>query len=130
MHGANVICGVAPVSLGLQVSEPETFRETEFDSGDSASDLARNKLKSPPRPLMVEQNATTAKHAVGLAVVHCEIKASYLADPIRATWMERGGLSLRHFANFAKHLTRSCKIEPASRSEEHTSELQSLMHLV
>src|ERR1035441_482449 len=107
MHGANVICGVAPVSLGLQVSEPETFRETEFDSGDSASDLARNKLKSPPRTLMVEQNATTAKHAVGLAVVHCEIKASYLADPIRATWMERGGLSLRHFSELSKHLTRS-----------------------
>src|ERR1035437_9677201 len=115
MHGANVIGSVAPVALGLQISDLEAFREAELDSGDCASDLARDKLKSSPRTLMVEHHPTAVKHAVGLAVVHCEVKASYLADPIRATRMERGGLSLRHFANFAKHLTRSRKIEFALR---------------
>src|ERR1035437_5480828 len=65
MHGANVIGGVAPVALRLQISDFEAFREPKLDSSDYASDLARDKLKSSPRTLVVEQHTITAKHAVG-----------------------------------------------------------------
>src|SRR5258706_276499 len=56
-HRVDVVAGVAPVALRVQVAEPELLREPQFDPGHAVGDLAADELDPAARRLVIEQNA-------------------------------------------------------------------------
>src|SRR6185312_11742210 len=95
VHRPHVIGCMAPVPPRLQIAQPQRGRQPQLDPGNSAGNLARHKLKAPAGAFVIEENAAAAKHAVGFAIIHRQMKSGNLADPVRAPRMECGGLPLR-----------------------------------
>src|ERR1700677_1511959 len=85
VHAFDVIPGVAPIALGLEVSEIKRIVETGLDPGNAARDLACHEGLATDRALMVEQDTVAGIHAVGLAVVH--------RDPVAVKLGHRIGLA-------------------------------------
>ena len=83
VHALDIVPSVSPVALGIEVAEIERLFQAGFDAGDAARDLARHKRLAADRALMVEQDAVTGKHAIGLAVIHNDPVAVQLCDAIR-----------------------------------------------
>src|ERR1041384_680644 len=111
MHRPYIIFCVAPVALGVKISDSEFRGETEFYSRYGARRLAAHKFKTTPRALMIEQNPTDTKEPVSFAIVSGQVKSGHLTDSIRAAWLKRGGLLLRHFVDVPKHLARAREVE-------------------
>ena len=74
---------MAPVALGVKITQRQRFGLTEFDSGHPIGDLASDKLKAAPRALVIEENSADAEHAVSFAVIARQIEASHFANSIR-----------------------------------------------
>src|SRR5712664_1800212 len=55
VHALDVVPGMAPVALCLEISEIERLVQTGLDPGNPAGDLARHKRLAADRALMVEQ---------------------------------------------------------------------------
>src|SRR5713226_1724488 len=55
VHALDIIPGVAPVALCLEISEVKRVFETGLDAGDAARDLARHKRLAADRTFMIEQ---------------------------------------------------------------------------
>src|SRR5205085_6772414 len=56
-------------------------------------------------PLVIEQDAAAAEHAVALAVVHRDEMPVDLGDAVGTARVERGRLALGSFTHLAEHLT-------------------------
>src|SRR5579863_531689 len=97
VHPDDVILGMTPVALGIEVTEIERLFEAGLDAGNRAGDLAGDEGLAPDRALMVEQDTVRSKHAVGLAVIHRDPVAVEFRDRIGRAWIERRGLLLRNF---------------------------------
>src|SRR3546814_10102668 len=95
---------MAPVALGVEISEIELVLQPLSDRGRGACDLAGHERLAADRRFMVEQDAVRGMHAIGFAIVD--------DDPV--------GIEFRRGIGRAR-------VE--RRSEEHTSELQSLMRI-
>ena len=67
--------------------------------GDAPGDLAGDEGVSPPRGLVVEEDAVGGVHAVRLAVVDHYPVGVHLGARVRRSWVERGQFALRHFLN-------------------------------
>lgn len=65
----NVVFGVTPVSLGVQMPQLHGVYETEVNLGDGSRDLARYKVLSSARTLVVEQDTVAREHVVRFSVV-------------------------------------------------------------
>src|SRR5437879_2727707 len=83
-HGPDVVAGVAPVALGLEVAQPQLLLETALDPGSGIRDFAGDELATAPRPFVVEEDAATAEHLVALAVVHRDPVAVDLGHAVGA----------------------------------------------
>ena len=64
---------------------------------------------------MIEEDSTAGKHVVSLAVILAKLETGYLGDCVSRTRVERSKLVLRTGVHFAKHFTRSSKVELAFR---------------
>jgi len=60
---------------------------------------------------MVEKDAVAGVHAVGFTVVLGDPVSVELGYSVRAAWVERSGLGLRHLAYLPKHLAAGGLIE-------------------
>src|SRR5207245_6363627 len=114
-HGLDILAGMAPISLCVKVTQAEFLGRSEFDFGHLRSNFPSNELDAPTTRLVIKEDSTAGKHIVSLAVILPKQETGYLGDCVSRTWMERSKLVLGTGMRFAKHLTRSSKVELASR---------------
>ena len=118
VHGADVVAGVTPVALGIEVAEGEMVGQAELDAGDAVGDLAGDELDAAQRALVIEQDAAAGVQAEALAVVHRHPVGVELGDTVGAAWVERGALGLPGLLDQAEHLRRGGLVELGFRPDE------------
>src|SRR6202008_341358 len=104
VHALDIVPGVAPIALRLEVSEIERILKAGLDAGDAARDLARHEGLAADRAFMIEQDAVGSEHAIGLAVVHRDPVAVKLGDAIGRARIKRRGFLARDFLDQAVQL--------------------------
>src|SRR5665213_303752 len=114
VHALDIILGMTPVALGVEVAEIEGVFKAGLDTGDAARDLAGDEGLAADRAFMIEQVAVGGGHAVGLAVVHRDPVTIELGDAIGRARIERRGFLLRHFLNQAIQLRGRRLVESVS----------------
>ncbi len=102
---------MAPVSLGVQVAEVEGLLLAAVDASDSAGDLTSDKSRTATRRFVIEENAVSGEHAVGLAVVDDDPVGVLLGDAVGRAGIERGGLRLGNLLDLSKELGSGGLIE-------------------
>src|SRR5215218_4078119 len=103
-HGLDVVLGVAPVALGIQVAEHKLVLKAELDGGGAVGDFAGDELKPAALRLVVEADPRHREEVVGLSVVDRNEVPVALRHAVRRPRIKRRGLALRHFADHAEHL--------------------------
>ena len=103
-HALDIVAGMAPVALGVEIAEIEHVLAAALDRGDRAGDLAGDEGLAADRPFVVEQDAVGGVHAVGLAVVHRDPVGIELGGGIGAARIERRRLALRRLLHLAVQL--------------------------
>src|SRR5919206_3032279 len=83
-----------PVSLALEVAKPQPLASPRQDAGDPPGDLSSDEILAASWRLVIEEDATAGKDAVGLAVVDGHPVPIHLRYPVRASGMERRRLVL------------------------------------
>ncbi len=110
-HRANVIAGKTPITLRIEVAQPQLVRHTEFNSRNAVANFARDELFAPPRRFVVEQDTADGKQVVRLAVIYRDPMAVQLRHAVRRTRIIRRCLILRNRLDFTEHLRARCLIE-------------------
>ena len=86
----DVVAGVAPVALGVEVAEEELGLEAGLDAGEAAGDLAGDEGLAAQGGLVVEEDAVAGVDTVGLAVVDADPVGVHLGDGVGAAGIEGG----------------------------------------
>lgn len=84
---------MAPITLGVQVTEVQAGLFSQRDVGNGSGDLSGDESSSSARTLVVEQNAIASVHSVRLPVVHGDPECVKFSDTVGGTGIE--GCSLR-----------------------------------
>src|SRR5277367_898475 len=87
-HALDVLLGVAPVALGVEVAEEEVLLEAALDAGDGASDLAGDEGLAAAGALVVEEDAVAGMEVVAFAVIDGGPVGEDLGDGIGAAGPE------------------------------------------
>src|SRR5205085_11466329 len=109
--GADVVAAEAPISLGVEIAEPEFLGEPELDLGDALGNLAGDEFPAAARAFVIEEDAVATVYPVTFAVIHRDHVAVNFRHAVRASRIEGGRFRLRHFAHFAEHLARRRLVE-------------------
>ena len=81
-HHLDIVAGVAPVALRVQVAQHNVLLQAQADLGHGARDLASDKRLTTARALVVEEDAVAAVHTVCLAVIDHNPVPVHLGDAI------------------------------------------------
>ena len=65
----DVIAGEAPVSLGVDVADPQTLVKAVGDASGGHGDFPGDEFETTARAFVVEENARAGEHVVGFTVV-------------------------------------------------------------
>jgi hypothetical protein len=68
-HAVNVVTGMTPVTLGINVTKVYTVLVAQENVGNGTRNLSSHKSRATTRTLVVEENTITGKHVVSLPVV-------------------------------------------------------------
>ena len=107
----DVVAGVAPVALGVDVAEEERLLQADLDAGEAAGDLAGDEGLAAQGALVVEEDSVAGEDAVGLTVVDADPEGVHLGDGVGRARVERGCLALRDLLDEAVELRRGGLIE-------------------
>ena len=110
-HGADVVGGVAPVALGVEVAQRQLLVEVVRDTCHTVGHLARHELEAAPGRLVVEQDARGGVQVVALPIVHGDPVPVHLGHPVGAAGVEGRGLALGGLEHLAEHLRRAGLVE-------------------
>ena len=100
-----------PVTLGVEVAEPQLAGPPGQDGSDAAGDLAGHEVFAASGRLVVEEDAAAGEHLVRLAVVDGHPVRVELGDPVGTAWMKRCLLVLRRRRQ-AEHFGGGRLVEP------------------
>ena len=103
-HALDVVAGVAPITLGVDVAEVEALVDALVDAGDGGGDLTGDEGLATTGTLVVEEDAVGKVHAVGLTVIHEDPEGVLLGDGIGRTGVEGGGLGLGNLTDLSVQL--------------------------
>jgi hypothetical protein len=87
-HRLDVVAGVSPVALGVEVAQVELLLQAGLDAPDGAGDLAGHERLAAAGRLVVEQDAVAREEVVALAVVHGLPEAIDLGAGVRRARVE------------------------------------------
>ena len=104
-HRVDIVGSVAPISLRVQIAQAQFLLQARLDPGHRSSHLAGDKLESPTRRLMIEQDARTGIEPLTLTVVDGDPVPIEFGHPVGTSGIKGGGLRLRHGLHLAKHFT-------------------------
>src|SRR5487761_714548 len=93
-HALDVVAGVTPIALGVDIAEKEPLLQPALDRGDCPRDLSGDEGLAAHRRLVVEQDAVRGVQAVGLAVIHRDPVGIELGHGIGAARVKRRQLAL------------------------------------
>ena len=103
-HGFDIIAGIPPVPLGIEIAQIEFLVQAQFDPRGGSGDLAADKGLPSTRGFVVKQNSVTRKEMIGLSIIHRDPVSVRLGSTVRTSWIERRGLPLRYLLDLAEHL--------------------------
>jgi hypothetical protein len=103
-HTLDVVAGMAPIALGVDVAKVEAFVDALVDAGDGGGDLTGDEGLAATRTLVVEENTIRQVHAVGLTVVDEDPEGVLFGDGIGRTGVERSGLGLGNLTDLSVEL--------------------------
>lgn len=89
VHGADVVGGVTPVALGIEVAEFEFAGVAAGDAGGGEGDFAGDELGAAAGAFVVVEDAGGAEEVVGLPVAAHEVEAGDFADAVGVSGHER-----------------------------------------
>ncbi len=69
-HALDIVTGMAPVTAGIEITEPKPVLKATFNGGDGSCDLAGDEGFAAKRAFMIEQNAVGSMKAVSVAIIH------------------------------------------------------------
>src|SRR6202049_4365032 len=121
-HSFNVVARVAPVALGVEVSEKKPVLQTTLDGGDGAGNLAGDESLATNRALVVEQDSVRRVNPVGLAIIDRDPMGIELGRGIGRARIERRGLGLGRRLGLAiefggRGLVEACALFAAENSD-------------
>jgi len=108
---AHIVLGVAPVAQGIHIAHVQALLQSQGDVGQATGDLAGYKGFAPARAFVVEQDAVTGIHAIGLAVVDRDPVGIELGHCVWAARVKGGAFLLRDFLHQAIQLAGGCLVE-------------------
>jgi len=111
-HDLDILFGVAPVALGIEVAEVEFVLEAHLDAGGGTGDLAGHEGLSAAGALVIEEDAVGSMQVVGLPVIHGQPVGEDLGAAVGGAWVEWSGLTLGHLMNLSKHFGGGGLVEP------------------
>src|SRR5215470_3766763 len=100
-HAFHIVAGVAPIALGIQITEIDSVLQAKLDGGDRAGDLARHEGLAAGRAFVIEQNAVGSVHPVGFAIVHRDPVGIELGGGVGRARIEGCSFTLRHLPDHA-----------------------------
>mmetsp|Transcript_10309 Transcript_10309/g.32597 ORF Transcript_10309/g.32597 Transcript_10309/m.32597 type:complete len:337 (-) Transcript_10309:231-1241(-) len=103
-HHLDVVAGVAPVALCVNVAHVQCLLQPLVDPGHGASDLSGDEGGTAPRGLVVEQDPVARVHPVRLAVVDHDPVRVQLGRGVRRARVEGRRLALGHLLHEAVEL--------------------------
>ena len=103
-HTLNVVAGMAPITLGVDVAEVEALVNSLVDAGDGGGNLAGDEGTATAGTLVVKEDAVGNVHAVGLTVVDKDPEGVLLGNGVGRAGVEGGGLGLRDLLNLSVKL--------------------------
>ncbi len=107
----DVVAGVAPVALGVEVAEVEILLQADLDAGEAAGDLAGDEGLAAQGRLVIEEDAVAGVDAVGLAIVDADPVGVHLGDGVGRARVEGRGLLLRNLLDQAVELRGAGLVE-------------------
>ena len=110
-HRLHVIAGVAPVTLRVEIAEPQLVGKPQLDPGDSVADLARDELQPSAGRFVVKQDSSRRVQAIRLPIVDGDVVAVRLRNAVGRARVEGRSLVLRNFPHLAEHLRRGRLVE-------------------
>ena len=110
-HGADVVGGVAPVTLRVEVAERQLLVELVRDARHAVRHLAGDELEAAAGRFVVEEDARRGVQVVALAVVDRDPVAVDLGHAVGAAGVERRRLALGDLDHLAEHLRRAGLVE-------------------
>ena len=93
-HALDVIACMAPITLGINVTQIQGLVNAFVDTGDTGRNLTGHKGTATTRRLVIEENTVGQVHAVGLSVIDKDPESILLGDGVRRTWVEGSSLGL------------------------------------
>jgi hypothetical protein len=102
---------MAPVTLRVKVAKVQTRLLPKADISDGTGNLARHEGTSTTRALVVEENAITSVHVVGLTVVFRDPECIKLRHTVGATRVKRSVFVLRDGLNQSVKLRSRSLVE-------------------
>ena len=112
-HALHIVFGITPVTQGRQVAHVEFVLLSLSNTGGGKRDLPGDERLAPPFALVIEQDARTAEHPVCLAVLLYDPVAVQFGHGIRAVWMKRRILVLRHLFHLPVQFRSGCLVNAA-----------------
>lgn len=103
-HALDVVAGMTPVTLGVQVAEVQALLLAQVDRGDGAGDLAGDEGATTAGGLVVEQDSVAGVHVVSLTVVDGDPVGVHLGNTIGGAGVEGGGLALGDLSDLSVQL--------------------------
>jgi hypothetical protein len=95
---------IAPVSLGIQISQAEIFLQIQLYASYCPGDFASDKRLSPDGRLVVKQYAIAGKDVIGFSIVNRDPVSINLCSPIGTPGIEWCRLLLGDFQHLPIHL--------------------------
>ena len=78
----DVVAGESPVSLGIDVADPQTLVKAVGDASSGHGDLSGHEFEATPWTLVVEQDTRAGEHVVGLTVVAGDFEGEHLGATV------------------------------------------------
>ena len=103
-HTLDVVAGMAPIALGIDITEVEALVNALMDAGDGGGNLTGDEGLATAGTLVVEEDAVGKVHAVGLTIVHKDPEGVLLGDCVGRTGVKGGGLGLGDLADLTVEL--------------------------
>ena len=103
-HALNIVAGIAPVTLGIEISQVEFLLKSVDDARCGKGYLASDECLATTFTLVVEEDAVGSVHAVAFAVVLHNPVAVKLSHRIRATRVKWSVFVLGYLLNLAIEL--------------------------
>ena len=124
-HALHVVLGIAPVAQRGEVAQVELVLLASGDAGGSEGDFACHEGFAAALTFVVEEDARTAEHAIGFAVLLDNPETIKFGHSIRAVRVEWGVLVLRHFLHLSVKFRGRGLIDAAGVGQAtHTHGLQ------